>query len=246
MPPSPTIKHVLDQTSHRPFPLPDGPWMLYQCWKQVLFLHWSVSVESINELLPKGLKADTYEGKAYVSVVPFSVEGMQPRFLGPMPFFSDFHELNLRTYVTDGEKPGIYFFDIKANKILSVLFNKALGLPYSQARIKRKDDSLISRFVCATEKERKIDVSYLSVTGKISKSPLDKWLTERYCDYQKVGDNLFRFPVHHLEWPLQAVSLKSSAVNYLNNRFPELSGSPELIHYSEGVEVLSWKRERVS
>ena len=79
-----------------------------QRWADLLFLHWSVPPESLRPLLPSGLVLDTFEGRAYVGLVPFTMTGVRPVWFPAVPGLSNFHETNVRTYVLgpDGE-PGV-------------------------------------------------------------------------------------------------------------------------------------------
>ncbi|MBM49753.1 MAG: hypothetical protein CMP27_07970, partial [Roseibacillus sp.] len=72
---------------------------MHQRWENLLFLHWAVPAQSVKEHLPPGLEVDTYNGTAWVGVVPFFMRGVRPRFLPSVPGLSNFLELNVRTYV---------------------------------------------------------------------------------------------------------------------------------------------------
>ena len=54
----------------RPTGRPSG----FQRWRDLAFLHWEVDPAAIAAQLPEGLEVDTWEGKAYVGVVPFEVK----------------------------------------------------------------------------------------------------------------------------------------------------------------------------
>src|SRR5262245_22303344 len=102
------------EVSHRPWPLPDRPWIMAMNWEQLAFLHWPVPAELLRPLIPAPLALDTFEGTAWLGVVPFLMSGVRPRFLPALPWFSRFRELNLRTYVTHGRKAGVWFFSLDA------------------------------------------------------------------------------------------------------------------------------------
>ena len=84
-------------------------------WAHLLFLHWAVPPEQLRPLLPPGLDLDTFEGRAYVGLVPFTMTGVRPVLLPPLPLLSSFHETNVRTYVhRRGRDPGVWFFSLDA------------------------------------------------------------------------------------------------------------------------------------
>ena len=92
---------------------PKLPTVMYQRWEELLFLHWPVEPQVVAEVLPPGLGVDTYKGKAWLGVVPFSMRGVRPRFLPAVPGLSSFPELNLRTYVVDKRgRPGVWFYSL--------------------------------------------------------------------------------------------------------------------------------------
>ena len=49
-----------------------------QTWSHLLFLHWEVSAEAIRPLIPSGLEVDTFDGRAFVGLVPFTMSGIRP------------------------------------------------------------------------------------------------------------------------------------------------------------------------
>ncbi|BAM03352.1 YqjF family protein [Phycisphaera mikurensis] len=116
---------------------PDGPVVMHQKWRNLLFLHWRVDAEAVRALLPEGLTVDTFDAHAWIGVVPFLMRGVRPRFLPAVPGLSSFGELNLRTYVLgpDG-RPGVWFFSLDASQALAVeIARRFFRLPYFRARI---------------------------------------------------------------------------------------------------------------
>lgn len=119
---------MIMNTSHRPFPLPKGPWMMTQTWNDVLFAHWAVEPQSLRGIIPAALELETCSGKAWISILPFLLTNLRPRFLPPLPFISRFPELNVRTYVTYRGIPGIYFFSLDAASRLAVLSARTFSI----------------------------------------------------------------------------------------------------------------------
>src|SRR5215470_7033130 len=122
---------LLAHTDHRPIPLPKKPWMMIQRWHDLLFAHWEIPAEQLRPLVAPQLELDLFQGKAYVAVAPFHMSNVRPRFVPPLPGLSRFPELNLRTYVTYGGIPGVYFFSLDAANLPAV-WNARIGyaLPY--------------------------------------------------------------------------------------------------------------------
>src|SRR5215213_8448293 len=132
----PELTKVLDRTEHRPYPLPDGSWVLRMRWRDLLFMHWRVPEEVLRPLIPQALRLDSCDGSAWLGVVPFRMESVRPRFLPAVPWLSGFPELNLRTYVTHENKPGLWFFSLDAYNPVAVRLARAtFGLPYFDAKM---------------------------------------------------------------------------------------------------------------
>src|SRR5438128_1258865 len=113
-------KEILAQTEHRPWPLPDAPWVMRQTWYDLLFAHWPIAADVMRAHIPPQLELDTFDGQAWVGVVPFGMSNVYPRLTMPVPGLSYFLELNVRTYVTVGGKPGVYFFSLDASNRMAV------------------------------------------------------------------------------------------------------------------------------
>ena len=90
--PSDFNHQALDDLGHRPWPLPDGPWIMTQTWNDLLFAHWPVDARALQETLPAGLPLDTYEGQAWLAIVPFHMTNVAPRGMSCMPIGSAFPE----------------------------------------------------------------------------------------------------------------------------------------------------------
>ncbi len=139
---------VLSITDHRPWPLPAGNWSMTQHWNDLLFAHWPVPAAEIAYLMPPGLQVDTFDGWAWVGVVPFWMDRIRLRGLPSVPGASRFPELNLRTYVRSQSTrvPGVYFFSLDAaNPVAVTIARLRFHLPYYWARMhaQEKQDGLI-------------------------------------------------------------------------------------------------------
>lgn len=237
---------ILNNTSHRPWPLPEAEWKYYQEWNKSLFMHWAVDPEILQPLIPPSTTLDLHNGKAWISIVAFTMQKIRPRNL---PFFkpvSDFHEINVRTYVTKDNKPGVYFLNIEAQKILSVFLSRTLsGLPYEKAAIRRSRHNNLHVYSSSnTRKHFALHATYDVAESSSEKSALDLFLTERYCLYVPLRQQLYRYNIHHAAWPLQHVTIHKLTLQYqvgalsVNTHTP-----PQLSHYSEGVKVVAWSKE---
>ena len=101
--------------------LPAGFPIMRQHWGKLLFMHWRIDANLLRPLIPSQLKIDTFDGSAWIGVIPFTMWGIRASFLPPIPGTSAFHELNVRTYVTLNGEPGVWFFSLDAANSLAGL-----------------------------------------------------------------------------------------------------------------------------
>src|SRR5688572_6687358 len=111
--------------------------VMYERWENLLFLHWEYDPQAIQQTLPNGLYVDTFDGKAYLGVVPFLMRGVRPHLLPITLGMSDFEELNVRTYVYDSTgTPGVWFYSLDANHYFAGALARLLfNLPYFHANM---------------------------------------------------------------------------------------------------------------
>src|SRR3954467_3120958 len=127
-------RESLRHRAHRPWPLPDARWVMAQSWVDLLFCHWPVDEAQLRAHVPASLPLDRFDGRAWLSITPFEVQGTRPRGALPPPVLSRFPELNVRTYVVRDGKPGIWFFSLDAASALAVAAARGLyRLPYLRA-----------------------------------------------------------------------------------------------------------------
>ncbi|WP_010530252.1 YqjF family protein [Lentibacillus jeotgali] len=126
-------QYILNSTAHRNSQLPCGPWVMMQQWEQLLFMHQRFPRRVLEHYLPPGLKLDTYDGDAWISVITFRVSHVRIRGFPPIPFLNRFLEVNVRTYVKRNGMKGVYFFSLDADKLPVVMGARMATLPYSYA-----------------------------------------------------------------------------------------------------------------
>ncbi len=233
---------------HRPWPLPAQPWVMVQIWHDLLFAHWPATAAELLPHVPPGLHLDTYAGQAWVGVVPFRMSGVRLRGTPAVPGFSAFPELNVRTYVTDGAKPGVLFFSLEAGSPLAVAVARGwFHLPYFRAHMQQMGEQYLSRRVHAgfpaaefSARYRPVDAVFQAVPGS-----LEHWLTERYCLYTADRQQrLYRGNIHHNPWPLQPAMAEISCNTMAASHGISLPDSAPLLHFARRLEVLIWPLER--
>jgi uncharacterized protein len=236
------ISDILTASDHRPYALPTGGWKYYQEWNNALFLHWAIPVDILKTYLPQKLNLDTFNGEVYVSLVAFTMHKIRPKNFPAVKYISDFDEINLRTYIDNDGKKGVYFLNIEAGKKLSVFIAKKLsGLPYEKANITRSKNRYASTNII---KNYQIDTEFEIGEELSDKTDLDRWLTERYCLYLDKNNEVFRYDIHHKEWKLKKVEISQLKLRYKIGGINPFNRKPDLTHYSDGIKVIAWGRQR--
>jgi uncharacterized protein len=243
---SPARAHsqVLREQAHRPWPVPDGPWLQGQTWCDLLFAHWAVPEDELRAAVPDVLPIDTFNGQAWIGVTPFEVAGLRLRGMPPPPALSRFAETNVRTYATLDGRPGIYFFSLDAASWAAVAAARAsYRLPYFRARmaIERSSEGISYRSA-RIEGGARLRLHYRPTGETFNAEPgtLEHFLTERYCLYTVVGGSVRRAEIHHPPWPLQAAQAtidENTMTEPAGIRLPERE---PLLHYAARQDVVIW------
>ena len=105
---------ILTEVAHRPWAMPPRPWVMTQTWLNLLFAHWPMDPRALRSKVPSAFELDVIDGDAWIGVVPFYMTNVTARGLPSVPKVSEFPELNVRTYVRVGDRPGVYFFSLDA------------------------------------------------------------------------------------------------------------------------------------
>lgn len=212
-------------------------------WHDLAFLHWPFAPEHIRPLLPDSLELDSFEGKAWLGVVPFFMTGVGYPLFRHQPFGSRFLELNVRTYVKQGGCSGIWFFSLDAASRLAVAFcRRFFYLPYFLARmeLKKRTDGGYDYKSLRLPDGAEFSASYAPLGAPYRASPgeLDDWLTARYCLFsQGAANRLYRCDIRHPPWELQRGRAEVKKNSLLDPLGLELPPVEPLVHFSKRLEV---------
>lgn len=221
-----------------------------QRWESISFLHWPFGEEELQRRLPRGLTVDTYEGRAWVGLTPFT---MRIRPMDRIPIAgaaATFPETNLRTYVKgpDGED-GLWFFSLDVTRSAAVLaLRTGLGLPYRWAQMRVEDNATEivyrSRRIGTSRADHHIVVRPGAPVEQ--PDPLLRFLTGRWRAYTQHGGRLLSVPVEHEPWPLAEAEVRELSQHVVEAAgLPTPTGDP-LTHFSKGVSVRFGRPVRVS
>jgi len=238
-------ENILTKSAHRPWPLPSAPWVMFQSWQRQLFAHWKVPASTLRALVPQPLELDDYHGETYVGVTPFDLCGLRFRFLPALPIASNFPEVNVRTYVRYGGKPGVFFFSLDAASRLAVLGARAtFRLPYFAANmsITPHGESIEYRSRRAAA-NAELAVRYRPTSAAVTAQPgsLDHFLIERYALYVvHTNGRVVRGDIHHAPWRLHPAAADFELNTLAAASGIDLPAAAPILHYSARQDSLLW------
>jgi len=217
-----------------------------QRWHNLLFAHWPIEPDVLRQVVPREFEIDLYEGRAWIGVVPFFMSHVTARGVPPLPWLSAFPELNVRTYVRVGDRPGIYFFSLDAGSMPAVwTARRWLNLPYFKASMK------IARLGDTVEygsRRQELPAAQLNVTYAPTGAPfvpvpgsLEYFLTERYCLYQlDHRGRPYRLEIHHPLWSLQPARDEFATNTMAAASGITLPATAPLLHFVERQDMVGW------
>jgi len=215
-----------------------------QTWEDLLFAHWGVPEDVVRPHVPASLSVDLHGGSAWLGVTPFRLSNFRLRGMLPVPGLNSFLELNVRTYVVAGDRPGIWFFSLDASSQVAVEAARRLyRLPYFQAEIslRRRGDEIL--YDCSRAGGKAFAAAYRpdGAVFNAEAGSLEEFLTERYCLYAEHEGGLYRADIHHRRWPLQPAELRIDLNTMPPMKVPQDDPS---VHYSGRQDVVIWPLER--
>jgi len=245
---------ILFATAHRPWPLPERQWAMTQTWHDLLFAHFQVEPAALRKLVPEVLGLDLYGDQAWLSITPFWIGSLRPPGIPPVPKLSRFYELNVRTYVTYRDKPGVYFFSLDASNLSAVWGARMFyRLPYWHARmslqgtreIRYEARRLHGPRAAGGMPQFRVVYQPVSPPRAARGGSVEEFLTERYCLYSWNRNKLYRTEIHHLPWPLQEAAVQVELNTMAEPLGLRLPPRPHLAQYSRLLKVLVWAPERL-
>ncbi len=220
--------------------------VMLQGWHKLTSLHWPYDPEVVQRLLPDGFEVDTFDGSAWVGLIPFHMRRIRvPRLpaLGPL---STFPETNIRTYIVgpDGRR-AVWFCSLDVTRLLPTLVARlTYQLPYCWARMSITETGDVITYTSERRWPRATAGASSTVSVRRGNfidpdhvSELEHFLTARWALGTTLGSRLMWADVDHLPWPLQRAEVVAWDETLIRAAgLPDPDGEP-IVLYSPGVEV---------
>jgi len=219
---------------------------MLQGWYNLTSLHWPYPPDQVQALLPAGYTVDTFDGKAWMGLIPFHMRRIRIPGLPAFGPLSTFPETNIRTYIVDPDgRRAVWFHSLDITRMIPTLVARvAYQLPYCWARMSIDDDGSVVTY----RSERRwpkatagacsvVSVRRGQMIAASDVTDLEHFLTARWALGTTLGKRLMWADVDHPAWPLQRAEVLHWDQTLLHAAgLPAPVGEPVALH-SPGVEV---------
>lgn len=220
---------------------------LTQEWRTVTFVHWRYEPEVVQAILPDGLTVDTFDGSAWVGLVPFRMVDVRPPWIPTLHPITTFPETNIRTYVRGPRGQGVWFSSLEITRLFGVAVARLVfGVPYIWAGMSIEATAGRVRY----ESSRRwpgprgaSSVVEVEIGHRLAGlGDLERFLTSRWATYTRLpGGRIGRVPVEHEPWKLHTADIIELSENLTTAAgLPASIGAP-IAHFSPGVTArIGW------
>jgi len=223
------------------------PWVLSMAWKDLLFASWRLPIHVVRAKVPPELELDTFDGSAWVTMVPMHITDIHFRGVPAIPGMESLRELNLRTYVKLNGKAGVYFLSIECPAVLSDwMAVHFFGVPYLKAQIAIAKDGDSHHYASERAHELHPPAAFFGTfqpageTFNPTAGSLEAFLVERFCLFYVKDGKVHRGDILHDTWKLQNANLKIELNTIGKSAGLELSEKPDHIVFSSSTNTYIW------
>jgi uncharacterized protein len=224
--------------------------VMRQRWERLTFLHWPYDPDVVQRLLPEGLRADCFDGAAWVGLVPFYMR-VATAHGTEIAWASRFCETNVRTYAVDRDgRAGIWFLSLDAARLGAVTVARSTyRLPYFWSSMRLRENGGQTGYLCrrrwpgpvGTHSRIRVEPGAPYAAAELTQR--DHFLTARWILFSVTGARQRFARAQHPPWPLHRAQ-----AHLVDDQLMTAAGLPEprgepLVHYSPGVDVLIGRPE---
>jgi uncharacterized protein len=246
-------RSTLSEAARRRMLAVPGEPMFYARWDRAVFIHYAADAATLQRDVP--FELDLRDGRAFVSIVAFTLARMRPRIGGRFgewlfkPIAT--HEfLNVRTYVRHRGEPGIYFLaEWLSNPISVRLGPRTFGLPYRFGRLVYEHASDAVRGTVDAPEGRLAYEGEIRGSDFATSEPdsLTEFMLERYTAFTHRRRRARFFRVWHSPWEQAPTEIEVTAGTLMPStglwwKTAERVGA----NYSGGAEVWMGRPHRLS
>ena len=216
-------------------------------WRDLLFVHWRVEASLMQRLLPKGLEVDTFDGSAWIGLVPFQMDRTRPYGIPGIPTVSRFFECNVRTYVLHKGIPGVWFFSLDAASRLAVFGGRnfwKLNYIHAKFKVDVSGNEVDYQLRRANGERTRIKWTVEDALPESEPGSLRHFLTDRCYLYAGDGNHLWRSGVFHEPWKLRNAQLNELDDELVSSVGIRTEGLPSCMA-AEPIDVVGWSLQKL-
>ncbi len=238
-----------------PPPIDRNP-VLRQRWCELAYFHWRYDPVDVQRLLPPGVTVDTFDGSAWVGLIPFTMRDVAIGPTPPVPWLGTFIEINVRTYVIDPSgRRAVWFLSLDVPRLAIVgVARTVFALPYCWSAADHYVDhradgprhrySMRRRWPGARPGRRPSADMRFTVGDPIQPgdvSDLDHFLSARWALVTARRERLLYGRVHHERWPLYRVERPDIAQDVIEAAgLPSPTGPIHALYAPEVTVNIPW------
>lgn len=216
--------------------------VMTQQWADIVWAHWRVDAGAVSALLPPGVHADCYDGSAWVGFVPFEMRDLRLAPAGVrLPGIgstASFSEVNVRTYVTGPDGPGVWFHSLDASSGLAVAVARSVwSLPYYSADV-RSQITTEERAWTVRRKDGPTGGLRATLGPPVGTDTLSAFLTARFRLYARLGRrHLLTAPIRHEPWQLRRATVENVDLGLVLSAGYGIAGPADHVRAASPVAV---------
>jgi uncharacterized protein len=231
-------------------------------WRDLVMLNYQVDAGLLSPYLPSSTSLDSFQGKTYVSLVGFRF--CRTRLLGylPVPFHTDFDEVNLRFYVrreVDGDiRRGVVFIaEVVPRRAIAAVARVVYDEKYKYARMKHCIESAEASQSIRYEWQVKVSDRWCRLSAQTEGFPavpqpgtLQAFIAEHYWGYSAQSDGrCLEYHVAHAPWQVWATRIAGfegdASALYGRELGTILQRRPDSAFVADGSPVVVFKGDRI-
>lgn len=214
-----------------------------QKWENSLYMHWEYNQQELQKLLPDGLELDTFQNKAYLSVIALQSNNSK---LECIPFdlpasMTSFNKISIRTYVKYNGQKGIYYIDSHSDSFLtSFISNKFLNMPCNKSNIQfAKEKNKFAYKANVFNLEFKVNRTK-NKPQEVTKNTINHFVLNRDIIFTTdKNNNIISRQIEHQNIKYQESSILDLSIEELlkTNNLSIENNPPKRIHYINSLET---------
>jgi uncharacterized protein len=230
-------------------------------WRDLVMVNYQVDAALLQALVPRGTELDAFEGRMLVSAVGFRF--LRTRIFGavPVPFHSNFDEVNLRFYVrrlgasSDVRRGVVFIREIVPRRAIALVARLAYNENYSccsmRHQVKRDGTGIRAEY------EWRLGGKWLALRAEVEGEPalpaensIEQFISEHYWGYSRQRDGgTVEYQVAHPRWGVwrsTKAGLDGDGAGMYGAAFGEaLARKPDSAFIADGSSVSVFAGKRI-